>query len=306
MKVVFFGYGQLGATVLRGIAPRHEVSLVLTHRAEFSGLGEPDVERAAAELGLPVRYSATAREPELHRLLRDLAPEVIVSTNWRTRVPPEVLRIPARGAINTHDALLPAYAGFGAVNWVIRNGEEETGLSVHYMADELDTGPVITRSVVKIGPHDTAGYVLDRLLEEYVPVTLRALDLVAQGHRGEPQPAEGASFYHRIGIDDTRIDWRDSATVVYNLVRGQSDPFVNAWTTHDGVRLRVKAATLPTRAHGGTPGRIVKADDGGVVIACGRPGDGDDRGVVLLEVATEDGPTVRAVDHFTAFGGYLR
>ncbi|MEU1811579.1 methionyl-tRNA formyltransferase [Micromonospora sp. WMMD1076] len=305
MRIVFFGYGELGATVLRGIAPHHEVLLVLTHRAEFSGLGEPDVELAAADLGLPVRYSATAREPDLHEQLRDLAPELIVSTNWRTRVPTEVLRIPERGAVNTHDALLPAYAGFGAVNWAIRNGEEETGLTVHYMAEELDTGPIITQARVKIGPHDTAGQILERLLAEYVPVTLEALERVAEGHRGEPQPPEGASFYHRIGVEDTRIDWRDSATTICDLVRGQSDPFVNAWTTHRGFRLWVKAATRPTRAHGGTPGRIVKAGYGGVVVASGGPGDGDDRGVVLLQVSTETGPPVRAIDYFTTFGEYL-
>ncbi|PZG02550.1 methionyl-tRNA formyltransferase [Micromonospora deserti] len=305
MRVVFLGYGQLGATVLRGIAPHHEVLLVLTHRAEFSGLGEPDVERTAAELGLPVRFSATAGEPELHDELRRLAPEVIVSTNWRTRVPVEVLRIPEGGAINTHDALLPAYAGFGAVNWAIRNGEEETGLTVHYMAEELDTGPVIARARVKIGPHDTAGYVLERLLDEYVPVTLHALDRVRQGDRGEPQATTGASFYHRIGVADTRIDWRDKASVIYNLIRGQSDPFVNAWTTHRGLRLWVKAATRPPRAYGGTPGRIVKAEYGGVAVACGTHADGDDRGVVLLQVATETGPPVRAVDYFTTFGEYV-
>ncbi|GIE90965.1 methionyl-tRNA formyltransferase [Actinoplanes regularis] len=305
MKIVFFGYGQLGATVLRGIAPHHEVLLVLTHRADFSGLGEPDVEEAAAELGLPVRYSAGAREPELHDHLRRLAPELIVSTNWRTQVPMDVLRIPEHGAINTHDALLPAYAGFGAVNWAIRNGEEETGLTVHYMAETLDTGPVLARARVKIGPQDTADYVLRRLLDEYVPVTLEALERVAAGDLGEPQQTVGASFYHRIGAADTRIDWSDSATTICNLVRGQSDPFVNAWTTHRGLRLWVKAAVRPTRAYGGTPGRVVKAEDGGVVVACGRPADGFDRGVILLQVATETGPPVRAVDYFGTVGDYL-
>jgi methionyl-tRNA formyltransferase len=306
MRIAFMGYGQLGANVLRGVAPHHEVLLALTHRAHFSGIDEPDVEQAAAELGVPVAFSSGAREPELHERLRQLRPEVVASTNWRTKVPPEVLRIPARGVLNVHDALLPAYAGFGAVNWVIRNAEDRTGLTVHFMEEELDTGPVVTRAVVKIGPHDTAGLVLGRLLDEYVPITLEAMRLVELGHTGERQPAEGASFYHRIGVEDTRIDWRDSATTIYNLIRGQSDPFVNAWTTHDGQRLWVKTATRPTRSHGGTPGRIVRGHNGGVVIACGTPSDADDRGIVLLEVAVENGPPLPASDHFLRYGGYLR
>jgi len=305
MRILFLGYGKLGANVLRGIAAHHEILLVLTHPADFSGLGEPDVQEAAAELGLPVAFSASAAEPELHERLRQLGAQAAVSANWRTRVPPEVLEIPPHGILNVHDALLPAYAGFGAVNWVIRNGEDRTGLTVHLMAAELDTGPIVTQSIVKIGPHDSAGLILDRLLEEYVPITLEALRLIGNGHRAEPQPVDGASFYHRIGVEDTRIDWHESATTVYNLIRGQSDPFLNAWTTHEGRRLWVKTAARPARSHGGTPGRIVRADDGGVVIACGRPADGLDRGIVLLDVAVDDGPVQRASDYFDRYGGYL-
>lgn len=306
MRLVFMGYGELGATMLAGITRRHEVLRVLTHRAEFSGLGEPDVEKLAADLGIPVTHSAHAGEPELHRQLAELAPDVIVSTNWRTKVPGEVLRIPRYGAINVHDALLPSYSGFGALNWAIRNGEDNAGVTVHFMDEELDTGPVLARAVVPIGPEETAGQLLTRVVAEYVPTTLRALELVEAGHRGEPQTGAGASFYHRIRVEDTRIDWTDSTTTIHNLVRGQSDPFVNAWTTHDEHRLWIKAAARPTRAYGGTGGRIVRAADGGVVIATGRPEHGLDRGIVLLQVALEDGPPVRAVDYFVGFGGYLR
>jgi methionyl-tRNA formyltransferase len=306
MRLVFMGYGELGATVLRGIAPQHEVLRVVTHRTEFSGLNEPDVEQLVGELGLQLTYSARAAEPELHDQLRELAPELIVSTNWRTRVPKEVLAIPALGVINVHDALLPAYSGFGAVNWAIRNGADSTGVTVHFMDEELDTGPILTRAVVRIGPHETAGQVLTKVVAEYVPATLRALQLAEQGHRGEPQDHRGASFYHRIGIEDTRIDWSASGSEIYNLIRGQSDPFVNAWTTHNGHRLWIKVAAPSGRCYGGTPGRIVKVADDGVVIATGRPGDRDDRGVVLLQVALEDGPPVRAVDYFGSPGGYLK
>lgn len=306
MRVVFMGYGELGATVLRGITPHHEVLRVLTHRAEFSRLGEPHVELLSAELGLDVAYSGHAREPELHEQLRTLRPQVIVSTNWRTKVPAQVLAIPTLGVINVHDSLLPAYSGFGAVNWAIRNGEDATGVTVHFMDEELDTGPVITRALVKIGSHDTAGQVLDKVVAEYVPTTLRALQLVEQGHRGAPQDGHGASFYHRIGAEDTRIDWQESTTAIYNLIRGQSDPFVNAWTTHDGQRLWVTAATPPGRCYGGTPGRIVKTGDDGVVIVTGRPEHRDDRGIVLLQVATDEGPPVRAIDYFVKLAGYLR
>ncbi|MEV6980947.1 methionyl-tRNA formyltransferase [Sphaerisporangium sp. NPDC051017] len=305
MRVLFMGYGELGANMLGGLVRRHDVVTVLTHVAEFGGLGEPDVEQFAGKLGIPLIYSSTAAEPELWQKVEELAPDVIVSTNWRTRAPIELLRVPRLGALNVHDALLPEYAGFGSVNWSIRDGRTEIGLTVHFMDAELDTGPVVARALVPIGPHDTAGMVLQKLMSEYVPVTLRALDLVGAGHTGEPQPTTGGTFYHKIGLEDTRIDWRDSTTEVYNLVRGQSDPFINAWTTHNGARLFVKVARPPERGYCGTPGRIIRAAEDGVAVACGRRGDPDARGLILLQVKTEDGPPVRAVDYFRKVRGYL-
>ena len=299
------GYGLLGANVLGGLAAEHDVLLVLSHRADFSGLGEPHVERMARDLGLDVEFSATAAEPSLWAKVRKVAPEAIVSTNWRTKVPIGLLRIPSLGALNVHDALLPEYRGFGSVNWAIRDGRDHMGLTVHFMDAELDTGPIVARSIVPINKHDNAGQVLDKLLAEYVPVTLRALDLVGKGHRGEPQTATGGTFYHRITLEDTRIDWRDGTTHNYNLVRGQSDPFVNAWTTHKGNRLFVKAARPPQAGWCGTPGRIVRAADNGVAVACGRRGDPDARGLILLQVQPEGGPMMRATDYFTSIGGYL-
>jgi methionyl-tRNA formyltransferase len=304
VKLIFMGYGLLGANVLRALAREHSVALVVTHPNGFGGLAEPDVHRVAVQLGIPAVCSRTASEPELHARMRAIGPDAITSTNWRTTVPGEVLEIPRHGAINVHDALLPRYGGFGAVNWAIRNGETATGLTVHLMDEELDTGPVITQSVVPIGPHDNAARVLEALLAEYAPITLRALRLLQSGH-SEPQ-AGAATFYHRIGLEDTRINWERGTTELYNLVRGQSDPFVNAWTEHLGHRLFVKVAALPERAYRGTPGRIVRAADGGVAVACGGGHDPDGRGLIVLQVQTEEGPPVRATDYFVKFGEYLR
>jgi methionyl-tRNA formyltransferase len=305
VKLVFMGYGFLGANVLRGLALRHRVGLVVTHATEFAGLGEADVQHAADELRIPVAFSHAAAEPQLHERLRVIAPDAIVSTNWRTRIPGEVLRIPPLGAVNIHDALLPQYGGFGAVNWAIRNGETSTGLTVHVMDEQLDTGPVIARSVVSIGPDDDARSVLQALLAEYVPVTLNALELLEAGCRGDPQTGE-ATFYHRIGLEDTRIEWGCGTTALYNLVRGQSDPFLNAWTEHLGQRLYVKSAAVPERAYRGTPGRIFCAAEGGVAVACGGPQNPDGRGLIVLQVQTDEGPPVRAVDCLQDFRGYLR
>jgi methionyl-tRNA formyltransferase len=120
------------------------------------------------------------------------------------------------------------------------------------------------------------------------------LEFVESGHRGEPQAGEG-SFYHRTGLEATTIDWNQGTQDVYNLVRGQADPFVNAWTLHDGERLFVKAAALPTRSYCGTPGHIMPAADGGVAVPCSARRVPTVEALILLRYRPRTGPCTRRV-----------
>ncbi len=296
MKAVFFGYGEIGATVLGPLAARHEVSAVVTHRPEFGGLGAGHVAAIAHQLGLRTLIADDlADAPEVVQALRTLAPEVLVSANWRTRVPEDVLAIPSLCPLNIHDALLPDYAGFGSVNWSIRNGETAIGLTVHVMERDLDTGPIVHTVTVPIASQDTATVVYSALLKEYPHAVLTALDRVAAGVTPVPQRA-GGSFYHRITEADTRIDWTQPTTRILDLVRAQSDPFVNAWCLLDGGKLYIKTATFPARTYRGTPGRVVAHVGGGVAVVCGHSWSPDAHGVVLLEVARPGEPAGPATD----------
>ncbi|MEW2033816.1 methionyl-tRNA formyltransferase [Streptomyces roseifaciens] len=287
MRIVFLGYGEIGATVLGPLAERHEVTMVVTHEPAYAGLREQHVVTLAEKLGLPFRFARRADEPQVLPVLREAAPEVLVSANWRTRLPESVLNIPTRYPVNVHDALLPAYAGFGSVNWSIRNGESRIGLTVHVMERELDTGPVLHTVEVPIGEDETAGSVYTALLREYPDAVLTALDRIAQDVQPVPQPTEGASFYHRITEADTRIDWSLSTNHLFNLIRAQSDPFLNAWCTVDGRKLYVKRAKRPVRAYRGTPGRVVKHAEGGVAVSCGPSWVQGSDGIILLEARWE-------------------
>ncbi|MCR6482859.1 methionyl-tRNA formyltransferase [Amycolatopsis sp. OK19-0408] len=284
MRTAFLGYGEIGATVLGPLAEKHDVGVVITHEPDFGGLGEDHVVRLTERLGLPTLFARNAGESHVLEALREAAPEVLVSANWRTTVPELTLEIPTRYPLNVHDALLPTYAGFGSVNWAIRNGEREIGLSVHVMERELDTGPVLHTVVVPIEEDDTAGDVYVKLLRQYPGAVLDALDLAERGVEPVAQPGTGATFYHRITEADTRIDWTQPTTRLVNLVRGQSDPFRNAWCLLDGEKLYVKRAVRPERSYRGTPGRVVKYAQDGVAVVCGPSwADGSD-GIVLLEV----------------------
>lgn len=296
MRIVFFGYGELGAVVLSALVEHHEVALVLTHRTEFTGLGEPHVAELVEQHGLSCVISANGREPELRQQLLDLNADAIVSTNWRTRLPGELLTTAKLGALNVHDALLPKFSGFGAINWAIREHESETGVTVHLMEPELDTGPVVVQRVVPIGDHDTATEIYEQVTAQYVPATLQALENLAGGEPGTPQDASLRTFWHRITEDDTRIDWSQSTQRVYDLVRGQSDPYVNAWTMLDGRKIAVKKAALPSMGFCGTPGKVVRQADGGVAVVTGTAG------LILLEVQVDGEEPRPAVEVFKKMG----
>ncbi|GAA2568345.1 methionyl-tRNA formyltransferase [Winogradskya consettensis] len=305
MRIVFFGYGVLGAVALDGLLAAHTVALVITHPADFSGLGEPDVQDLAERHGLPVVLSAFGAEPDLADRIRAAAPDLVVSTNWRTRLPADLLSLAPLGALNVHDALLPKYSGFGAINWAIRNGEAETGVTVHVMEPDFDSGPVMARTVVAIGPDELAGDLYERVTAAYVPTLTAAIEARSAGSTGTPQDPSARTFYHRIGTGDVRIDWTLPSLAAYALVRAQSDPYVNAWTTYDGDEVRVKAARLPESAICGTPGRLIRRTGDGVTVGCGPVGAPGSRGLVLLTVQPAGSGELPAADYFKRMGGYL-
>lgn len=287
MKIVFAGFGELGDTVLGELVQHHEVCAVVTHQAGFTDLSDNDVEKRARVHSIPTYYSVSAREPELHEVLTRLEADLLVSTNWRTRMPAKMLGVTRLGAINVHDALLPEYAGFGAVNWAIRDGRDRTGLTVHFMDDELDTGPVINQVAINIGPDEYADSVYTRLVSLYGSTALRAIELVEGGSRGTSQTPGAGFFGHRITANDTRIDWNDSSHQIVNLVRSQASPFINAWCVDDDKHINVTRAAVPSRPVRGTAGRIVAHTDGGILVSCGRTGVADSKGIILLGVKPE-------------------
>jgi methionyl-tRNA formyltransferase len=305
VKVAFLGYGEIGATVLGPLAAHHKVLTAVTHRPGLSRLGDNQVEKLCERLGLPALFARHADEPHVLRALRDAAPEVVVSANWRTQVSEAVLRIPSRYPVNIHDALLPAYAGFGSVNWSIRNGETEIGLTVHVMERELDTGPVLHTVVVPISEHDTAGTVYAALLREYPGAVLTALDLIAQDARPKPQSTRRASFYHRITEADTRIDWSLPTTQLVNLIRAHSDPFLNAWCTAAGQKLYIKQAARPACSYRGTPGRVIRHAECGVAVVCGPSWEAGSDGIILHEVQWDGQPPQPATQVLTKPGTQL-
>ena len=182
-------------------------------------------------------------------------------------LPKSVLEIPAHGCINVHASLLPKYRGAAPINKAIIDGETETGITTMYMDVGLDTGDMLVKKRLVIGPEETAGELHDRLASlgrETMEETLR--QLCAGTLQREVQDDEQSTYASLMKKEDGRIDWNRSAQEIHNHVRGL-DPWPGAYTTINGELLKL-AETSP-EAEEGLPGSVIAADKNGVCVACG-------------------------------------
>ena len=173
MKIVFMGSPEFSVPCLKVLAEsKHEVAAVFTQPDKARGrrgnqLVPTAVKAAALEYGYQVYQPLSLRKGEdaetSMQVLRDIAPDLIVVTAYGQILPKEVLELPKYGCINIHASLLPKYRGAAPINWVILNGETETGVTSMQMGEGLDTGDMLIRKATKIGENETYEELYERL-----------------------------------------------------------------------------------------------------------------------------------------------
>lgn len=311
MRVVAFGYMTWGRRTIEAVLDAgHEIPLIVTHPESdnaYEKIFNESVAELAADRGIPVLVRNRADDDEVREAIAAADADVMVVSNWRTWLSPEVFSLPRLGTVNVHDALLPAYAGFAPLNWALINDEPEVGVTAHMMNAEFDAGDIILQRSTPITDEDTIVELFDRTLAMFGPITVDALELVASGRTDwEPQDRRAASYFHRRSDEENRIDWSWPARDLFNLVRAQLDPYPNAFCFYRGERLRILRASVTDDVIGGTPGRVVIRRGTGVVIVAGADARrGSNRGLVIERVRTDDGRELDAADFFPHMGGYL-
>ncbi|MFF9150043.1 methionyl-tRNA formyltransferase [Streptomyces sp. NPDC014861] len=311
MRVVFMGYQTWGHRVLEALLEsEHEVPLVITHPASnhaYETIWNDSVVALAERHGIPVLTRKYANDEEVAERLRELAPDLLVSSDWRSWVAPEIYALATYGAINIHDALLPRYGGFAPLNWALVNGEPEVGVTVHFMDENFDLGDIVVQKRVAVEDKDTVTDLFHKTIDLFAPAVLESLELIGSGRTDwTPQDPAQATFFHKRSVEDSRIDWTWPAQDLANLVRAQVDPYPNAFAYYKGERVRVLSASVSPMRLGGTVGRVFRPVGEGVAIVCG-PGArrGSEYGLVVERVRTDDGVEHRGVDFFRTMGGYL-
>ena len=292
MRIVVHGQQAFGKAVLEALLKRGEDVVAVYVAPEKEGGRADPLKEAAQAAGLAVFQPASYRKPETWEEFRALKPDLQVMAFVTLFVPEEFLHIPTHGSIQYHPSLLPAYRGPSAINWPIIKGETETGLSIFWPDNGLDTGDVLLQKKTPIGPTDTLGSVyFDRLFPMGVEAMLEAVDLVKAGKAPRIKQDEArASYEGRCGPDNAHIDWGRPWQEIDRLIRG-CNPAPGAWSRLGDKTVKIfDAKPLPARSPkgiGGKMGEIVGIESDGFLVVCA-----DGRFKVTRVAA--DGPKVGA------------
>jgi methionyl-tRNA formyltransferase len=273
MRIVVHGQQAFGKAVLEALLKRGENVVAAYVAPEKPGQKADPLKEAALAAKLPVLQPVSYKKPEVCDEFRTLKPDLQVMAFVTLFVPEEFLNIPTKGSIQYHPSLLPRFRGPSSINWPIIKGATETGLSIFWPDNGLDTGDILLQKKTPIGPADTLGSVyFDRLFPMGVEAMCEAVDLVKAGKAPRiKQKEEDATYEGWCGADNARIDWGKPWAQIHNLIRG-CNPAPGAWTTLNGAKLQI-FDTTPLPAHnpsgiGGKMGEVVATDPESFTVVC--------------------------------------
>lgn len=293
MRIVVHGQQAFGKAVLEALLKRGENVIAVYVAPEKPGQKSDPLKEAALATKLPVLQPNSYRKPEISAEFRKLEPDLQVMAFVTLFVPQEFLTVPTKGSIQYHPSLLPKYRGPSSINWPIIKGETETGLSIFWPDNGLDTGDILLQKKTPIGPNDSLGSVyFDRLFPMGVEAMLEAVDLVKAGKAPRIKQDETRATYEGWCLaDNARIDWAKPWSQIHDLIRG-CNPAPGAWTMHDGKRLQIfESEPLPARQPAGIAGKmgeVVAIDAASVVVCCA------DGRIRLQRVRPADGAKIAA------------
>ena len=256
-SIVVCAYHNVGYRCLEELIRQDaDIALVFTHDDSPSEeIWFASVRELAERQGIPVMTSDINLRENVE-LLRELAPDLLLSFYYRTMIREEVLEIPRLGALNLHGSYLPKYRGRVPVNWAVINGESETGATLHYMVQKPDAGDIVDQEKVCISFTDTALDVFNKVTQAAVTVLSRSFAPLIEGRAQRvPMDLSRGSYFGGRRPADGRIDWHRSALEIYNLIRGVTHPYPGAFTTLNGKKIVIWSA-VPADGEA-EPGKIV-------------------------------------------------
>jgi UDP-4-amino-4-deoxy-L-arabinose formyltransferase/UDP-glucuronic acid dehydrogenase (UDP-4-keto-hexauronic acid decarboxylating) len=261
MRAVVLAYSNIGCVGLRALLKHgFEIVAVFTHRDDpQETIWFDSVAELAATHHLPVFAPEDINHPMWVEKIRELRPDHLFSFYYRQLIRTEILGIPKAGCLNLHGSLLPKYRGKAPINWVLVNGENETGVTLHHMTPRPDDGDIVAQEKVEISDEDTAltlhrkaAQAAEKLLDEILP------RIKAGTAPRMPQDHSQATYFGGRKPSGGEIDWFKTAREIRNLVRAVTRPFPGAFSFIGERKCYFwQVREVGTEATGTLPGKIV-------------------------------------------------
>ncbi len=264
-SAVVFAYHNVGVRCLSVLlAHGVNIPLLLTHQdSPHENIWFDSVAQLAALHDIPTITPEDANAPEIIARIAQLKPDFLFSFYYRQMLKPDLLALATRGAYNLHGSLLPKYRGRVPVNWAVIRGERATGATLHEMVEKPDAGRIVGQQAVPILPDDTALDVFTKLTVAAELVLDRVLPQLLAGTAAHTtQTLTEGSYFGGRKPEDGRIDWRQPADAIHNLVRGVAPPYPGAHTEIAGKPARILQTLRQPDRRGplAAPGLFIDAD----------------------------------------------
>lgn len=250
MKILFMGGHELGAITLENLIKNNVevVGVVITDTTNSWYKGVDDV---ANKYNLVLYKEKNINSDLFLKEIKKLNIDLIVSVNFEQILKKEIISIPKYGCINTHASILPKYRGRAPLNWAIINGEKQTGVTVHFIEEGIDTGNIICQEKVCIKENDYIEDLLIKVKNIYPSIVLKAIKIIQNDkfYKGIKQDLSKGSYFGKRTAEDGLIDINKSGEEIYNLIRAISKPYPGAFLIDDNKKIIIWKASLDYSNH---------------------------------------------------------
>lgn len=269
MKTIVFAYHDFGCIGIEALlAAGYDIAAVFTHHDNPNeNVYFRPVAKLCAAKGIPAYVPDQIDHPLWQKRIADLAPDFIFSFYYRDLIPKSILTLAKTAAFNLHGSLLPRYRGRAPLNWVLVNGEDCTGLTLHHMVDKADAGDIVGQCKVLIEDADSALTLQEKMAHAAAALLKQQLPLIANGTTARTvQDDSKATYFGRRTPADGYIDWQQPARAVRNLVRAVTLPYPGAFTYAGDRKVIIWEASLLATSHNKAPGTILSINP--LTVAC--------------------------------------
>ena len=271
MKTIFMGTPEFAIPSLKAVSKNTDLKLIFTKEDKRNARGNKIIYSPVKQFGLDnnieVIQPKRMKDEEVIDKIKEVNPDLIVVVAYGKILPKEIIDIPKYGIINVHSSLLPKYRGASPIHSAILNGDKESGVSIMYIEEGLDSGDVILKETCEITEDDTLGTLHDRLKELGAIGLEKALKLIEVGEvKAEKQDDSKATFVKPITKEQAKIDWNNTKEVIFNQIRGLN-PFPGAYTHNEkNENIKIYKSEKLEKEYVGENGTVVEMTKKGPVV----------------------------------------